>query len=258
LDGVGIKKLFLAKILLMKIIAMIPARYAATRFPAKLMQVLGDKSVIRHTYDNTLATGLFSEVLVVTDSEIIFNEIVSNGGKARMSKKEHESGSDRIAEAAADLDVDIIVNVQGDEPFVQKKPLERLLAEFKGKEGGSVQVASLMQVLKEKKFIEDPNFVKVAVDKNMNALFFSRSVIPYPRNPHSHPVYYEHIGVYAFRRKALLDFTNWPVTPLEAAEKIECLRYLENGVPLKMVITEYMGVEIDTPEDLQRAMRMLE
>jgi 3-deoxy-manno-octulosonate cytidylyltransferase (CMP-KDO synthetase) len=238
----------------MKIVAMIPARYAATRFPAKLMQQLGNKSVIRHTYDNTLATRLFSDVIVVTDSEIIFNEITSHGGKAIMSKKNHESGSDRIAEAAADLDVDIIVNVQGDEPFVQKDPLEKLLATFKEP---SVQVASLMQELKDPALIEDPNYVKVAVDRNMNSLFFSRSVIPYPRDKNMAIPYYEHIGVYAFRKQALLNFTNWPMTPLEAAEKIECLRYLEYGVPLKMVLTQYMGVEIDTPEDLIKASKLL-
>lgn len=238
----------------MKIVAMIPARYAATRFPAKLMQQLGNKSVIRHTYDNTMATGLFSYVVVVTDSDIIFNEITSHGGKAVMSKKNHESGSDRIAEAAADMDVDIIVNVQGDEPFVQKDPLEKLLATFKDP---TVQVASLMQELKDAASIEDPNYVKVAVDRNMNSLFFSRSVIPYPRDKNITIPYYEHIGVYAFRKQALLNFTNWPMTPLEAAEKIECLRYLEYGVPLKMVLTQYMGVEIDTPEDLIKAAKPL-
>ncbi len=233
---------------------MIPARYAATRFPAKLMQVLKDKTVIRHTYDNTIATGLFDEVMVVTDSEIIYNEIVTHGGKAKMSVKQHESGSDRIAEAVADMDVDIVVNVQGDEPFVQKEPLEKLLQVFTD---DKVQVASLMQILKEEKFITDPNYVKVAVDKNMNALFFSRSVIPYPRDKNVATTYYEHIGVYAFRKQALLNFTRWEMTPLEAAEKIECLRYLENGVSLKMVVTAYMGVEIDTPEDLERASRLL-
>jgi 3-deoxy-D-manno-octulosonate cytidylyltransferase len=248
----------------MQKVAMIPARYAATRFPGKLMQLLGNKTVIRHTYDNTVATGLFDEVVVITDSEIIFNEITLNGGKAVMSKKKHESGSDRIAEAVADMpvrqsggDIDIVVNVQGDEPFVKKKPLEKLLKLFDGEEGKKVQVASLMQVLKDEKSIHDPNYVKVAVDKNMNALFFSRSVIPYPGNKNVPVTYYEHIGVYAFRKQALLDFTGWPVTPLEAAEKIECLRYLENGIPLKMVITDYMGIEIDTPEDLERAIKFL-
>ena len=238
----------------MKKIAMIPARYAATRFPAKLMQLLKDKTVIRHTYDNTVATGLFDEVMVVTDSEIIFNEIIQHGGKAKMSIKEHESGSDRIAEAIADMEVDIVANVQGDEPFVQKAPLEKLLQTFNDE---SVQVASLMQVLYDEKFINDPNYVKVAVDKNMNSLMFSRSVIPYHRDKNISVTYYEHIGVYAFRKQALLNFTSWPMTPLEAAEKVECLRYLEHGIPLKMVVTKYMGVEIDTPEDLERAAKLL-
>lgn len=236
---------------------MIPARYAASRFPAKLMQLLGDKTVIRHTYDNTVATGLFDKVMVVTDSNIIYNEITSHGGKATMSIQQHESGSDRIAETVAGMDVDIVVNVQGDEPFVQKEPLQKLLAVFEGDAAQNVQVASLMQVLKDPKFISDPNYVKVVVDKNMNALLFSRSVIPYPRNQQIIPVYYEHIGVYAFRKQALVNFTNWPITPLEAVEKIECLRYLENGIPIKMVITQYMGIEIDTPEDLVRAAKLL-
>lgn len=235
-------------------VAMIPARYAATRFPAKLMQMLGNKTVILHTYNNTIATGLFNEVFVVTDSEIIFNEITNHGGKAIMSLKEHESGSDRIAEAAINLDVDIIVNVQGDEPFVKREPLEKLLNVF---EDETVEVASLMQVLTDEKLIADPNYVKVVIDKNYNALMFSRSVIPFKRDANISPTYYEHIGVYAFKKQALINFTNWEMTPLEAAEKIECLRYLENGVQLKMVVTDYMGVEIDTPEDLKKAEKLL-
>jgi 3-deoxy-manno-octulosonate cytidylyltransferase (CMP-KDO synthetase) len=238
----------------MTIFAMIPARYAATRFPGKLMQLLADRPVIRHTYDATVATGLFDEVIVVTDSAIIYKEISSHGGKAVMSKKEHESGTDRIAEAAEALDADIIINVQGDTPFVKREPLERLLKQF---DDPSVQVASMMQVLTKQNEIDDPNFVKVAVDKNMNSLFFSRSVIPYPRDKNAPVTYYEHIGVYAFRKKALLDFTRWPVTPLEAAEKIECLRYLEYGVQLRMIVVDYMGVEIDTPEDLEKAGKLI-
>ena len=238
----------------MNIIAMIPARYAATRFPAKLMQQLGDKSVIRHTYDNTVKTGLFTDTIVVTDSDIIFKEISSHGGRALMSKKQHESGSDRIAEAAAGLEVDIILNVQGDEPFVKKEPLEKLLAVFSDPQ---VQVASLMQVMKDETVVRDENYVKVATDLQGNALFFSRSIIPYPRNKEVAVTFYEHIGVYAFRKQALLDFTGWPQTPLEIAEKVECLRYLEHGVPIRMVTTEYMGVEIDTPADLETAAKLL-
>lgn len=242
----------------MKKIALIPARYGATRFPGKLMAKLGNKSVILRTYESTVNTGVFDEVMVVCDSEIIYNEIVNNGGKAVMSKKEHECGTDRIAEAITDrTDIDIVVNVQGDEPFTQKEPLEKLLQVFEGEAGKKVQVASLMQELKDWKAIEDPNYVKVTVDKQSNALFFSRSVIPYPRDKAVQTVYYEHIGIYAFRRQTLLDFTQMPVSPLEAAEKIECLRYLENGIPLKMVVTKYMGVEIDTPEDLLKAEKLL-
>ena len=233
---------------------MIPARYAATRFNGKLMVELKGKSVIRHTYDATVATNLFDDVVVVTDSDIIYKEILTHGGNALMSRQNHESGSDRIAEAAATMDVDIIVNVQGDTPFVKKEPLEKLLFQFND---ASVQVASLMQSLDDDELIADPNYVKVAVDKNMNSLFFSRSVIPYRRNKEMSIVYYEHIGIYAFRKQALLNFTQWPVSPLEDAEKIECLRYLENGVSLRMVITDYMGVEIDTPEDLKKAESLL-
>jgi 3-deoxy-D-manno-octulosonate cytidylyltransferase len=241
----------------MKTIAMIPARYAATRFPGKLMQKLGDKSVIAHTYENTMATRLFDEVIVVTDSQIIFDEIMHYGGYVKMSRQSHESGSDRIAEAVADLDVDIVVNVQGDEPFVNKEALTKLLNVFYENDGKKVQVASIMQQIKNGEQVSDPNYVKVVVDKNMNALMFSRSPIPYRRNTEVEPAYYEHIGIYAFRKQALMNFTNWQMTPLETIEKIECLRYLENGVAIKMVISEYMGIEIDTPEDLERAQSLI-
>ncbi len=241
----------------MKKIAFIPARYAASRFPAKLMQLLGDKTVILRTYENTLATKLFDDVIVVTDSEIIFNEIKNNGGNAMMSKKQHESGSDRIAEVIADINVDIVINVQGDEPFVKKEPLQKLLDVFEDDEIEKIQVASLMQVLKDPQLVADENYVKVAVDKDFHALMFSRSAIPYARNKKISITYYEHIGVYAFRKNVLLNFTNWQMTPLESAEKIECLRYLENGVKIKMIEVDYMGVEIDTPEDLIRAAKFL-
>lgn len=238
----------------MKKIAMIPARYAATRFPGKLMEKLGDKTVIATTYLSVKATNLFDDIIVVTDSDMIFTEVISIGGTAIMSKREHESGSDRIAEVAAELEADIIVNVQGDTPFVKKEPLEKLLDEFKDP---NVQVGSLMQILQDEGSVDDPNYVKVCVDKNMNALFFSRSRIPFLRNKNIPFTYYEHIGVYAFRKHALIDFTTWPVSPLEDAEKIECLRYLENGVPIRMAITSYMGVEIDTPEDLEKATSLI-
>lgn len=234
----------------MRKIAMIPARYAATRFPYKLMQPLGDKTVIRHTYDNTVATGLFDDVIVVTDSDIILKEIRDHGGTAIMSKGQHESGSDRIAEAVAGMDVDIILNVQGDEPFVHTETLRLLLSAF---DDDHVQVASVMKKFTDISLVNDPNYVKVVVDKNMDSLFFSRAVIPFSREEHFTPVYYEHIGVYAFRKVALLRFTSWPAAGMEMAEKLEQLRYLENGIRIKMVITEQTGVKIDVPEDLEKA-----
>lgn len=240
----------------MKCIALIPARIGATRFPRKMLAQIKGKSVIRRTYESAVNTGLFDQVIVVSDSDEIIAEIESCGGYAVKSKAEYESGTDRIAEAVKDMDADIFVNVQGDEPFVQKQPLSALLNLFT--DDKNVQVASLVQVLEEEQFIEDPNYVKVALDMNNNALFFSRSVIPYPRNKELSIPYYEHIGVYAFKKEALMNFTNWPMTPLESAEKIECLRFLEHGVSIKMAITNYMGVEIDTPEDIIRAEQLME
>ncbi len=242
----------------MKKFAVIPARYASTRFPFKLMQMLGNKTVIHHTYDNTVATGLFDEVFVVTDHQLIFDEIKSNGGQVLMSLREHESGSDRIAEAVADMEADIILNVQGDEPFISRPALKALLEVFEGTEGAAVQVASLMKPFTDMSIAANPNVVKVVVDKKMNSLLFSRSVIPFYRDQKTDNLFYEHIGVYAFRKAALIQFTNWEITPLENAEKIECLRYLENGIALKMVITHESGVKIDVPEDLETAKRFLE
>ncbi|MFM2363167.1 MAG: 3-deoxy-manno-octulosonate cytidylyltransferase [Bacteroidota bacterium] len=241
----------------MKIIAMIPARYAATRFPAKLMQKLGSKTVIRHTYDNTVATGLFNEVWVVTDSDIIYQEIATNGGNVVMSSKEHESGSDRIAEVIEAMDIDVVVNVQGDEPFIRKEPLQALINLFKNADGGSVQVGSLMQPLHDAAQLNNPSIVKVVVNKNNYALYFSRSVIPFQRNVAVNVTYYKHIGVYGFRKKALLQFTQWPMGVLENIEKLEQLRYLENGIHLKMAIVDFEAVAIDTPEDLERAKQIL-
>lgn len=195
---------------------MIPARYAATRFPAKLMKMLGDKTVIRHTYDATVQTGLFQNVIVVTDSDIIYNEIVTHGGKAIMSKRPHESGSDRIAEAVADMDVDVIINVQGDEPFIQKEPLQKLVSLFNDP---SVKVGSLMRRIETKEELEAPSCVKVVVNANNDSLYFSRSVIPYVADAAASVNHYLHIGVYGFRKETLLSFTKWPAALLEKVEK---------------------------------------
>ena len=221
----------------MRRIAMIPARYAATRFPYKLIQDLEGKAVIQHTYDNTVATGLFDEVWVITDSDIIYKMLNAKGSNVMMSLREHESGSDRIAEAVQQMEADIILNVQGDEAFKDEM----------------VQIASVMKPFSEPSNIQDPNYVKVVVDKHNFSLLFSRSIIPYHRDLTLVPKYWEHVGIYAFRKEALIQFTNWEMTPLEKAEKIECLRYLENGIKLKMIETTHQSVKIDVPEDLEKA-----
>ena len=241
----------------MKIIAVIPARYASTRFPAKLMQDLGGKTVILRTYEAAINTQLFDTVFVVTDSELIYDEIVSNGGKAIRSIKEHESGSDRIAEAVENLDVDIVINVQGDEPFIDKEPLAKVIEVFRNDTSKQVDLASLMREIKNEAEINNPNNVKVVVDQNGFALYFSRSVIPYPREKNVGVRYMQHIGIYAFRKQALLDFYNLPMKSLEASEKLEQLRYLEFGKRIKMVETTHVGIGIDTAEDLEKARKML-
>ncbi|NGY36935.1 3-deoxy-manno-octulosonate cytidylyltransferase [Flavobacterium sp. XN-5] len=241
----------------MKIIAVIPARYASTRFPAKLMQDLGGKTVILRTYEAAVNTHLFDDVFVVTDSDLIYDEIISHGGKAIMSIKEHESGSDRIAEAIANLEVEIVVNVQGDEPFIDTEPLVKLIDVFRKDTAAQVDLASLMREIKEEEDITNPNNVKVVIDQNGFALYFSRSVIPYPREKNVGVRYMQHIGIYAFRKQALLDFYNLPMKSLEASEKLEQLRYLEFGKRIKMVETTHVGIGIDTPEDLERARLML-
>ncbi|TDQ31025.1 3-deoxy-manno-octulosonate cytidylyltransferase [Zeaxanthinibacter enoshimensis] len=237
----------------MKIIAMIPARYAASRFPGKLMQDLAGKPVILRTYEAAVNTGLFSEVYVVTDSEVIFKAIEEAGGKALMSSAEHACGSDRIAEAVTPMEVDIIVNVQGDEPFTDKESLAGVLEVFKNDSSGEIDLASLMTPITDWEEISNPNTVKVIVDNRDFALYFSRSPIPYPRNKDIQITYYKHKGIYAFRKSALMDFQRLPMLPLENAEKIEAIRYLEYGKKIKMVETEVTGIEIDTPEDLERA-----
>lgn len=235
---------------------MIPARYSASRFPGKLMQDLGGETVILRTYEATVATKLFDEVYVVTDSDIIFKEITDNGGKAIMSVDEHESGSDRIAEAVQHVDCDIVVNVQGDEPFTERASLEKVLNVFYDDPNKEIDLASLMVEIHDWDEISNPNTVKVIVDQNSFALYFSRSPIPFPRDENAGARYFKHKGIYAFRKQALLDFQKLPMQFIEATEKIECIRYLEYGKRIKMVETTVEGVEIDTPEDLEKAKRL--
>lgn len=241
----------------MKIIAMIPARYNAARFPGKLMKDLGGKPVIVRTYEAALQTKLFENVYVVSDSEVIANAIKKVGGNVIMSQKEHECGSDRIAEAVEFMDADIVINVQGDEPFIDAVSLSKLIEAFKNDLKNEIDLASLKVQIINKEDIENPNNVKVITDNFGFAMYFSRSVIPFHRDQEIVVKYYKHKGIYAFRKAALIDFYHREITPLEAAEKIEAIRYLEVGKKIKMIETQVESIGIDTPEDLEKAIQFL-
>ncbi len=238
---------------MLSIAALIPARYASTRLPAKLIQDLGGRSVIQRTYLSTVATNVFDEVWVVTDHIEIKKQIEDLGGKVFYSETAHESGSDRIAEALEKVTAEIIVNVQGDEPFQDKKSLEDLVAVFEDQE---VKIASLKTLISEDE-AQNPNFVKVVTDIHGDALYFSRSPIPYNRDVIRDLHYWKHIGIYAYRREALQVFTSIAKGDLEKIEMLEQLRLLENGFKIRVVETVHQAVAIDTLGDLERARSIL-
>ena len=237
-----------------KIVALIPARLNASRFPQKLMKELDGKTIILRTYEAIKGMNLFNDVVVVCDEETILNEILKNGGKAVLSTKEYESGTDRIAEIAATIEADIIVNVQGDEPFISKDALQKVIALFNN---SLVEVGSLILPITDNATLQNPNCVKVVVDKNFKAMYFSRSPIPYVRDETTDQIFYKHIGVYAFKKETLLAFTQLPVSQLERTEKLENLRMLENGMNIYMAVVNEIGISIDTPEDFERAKKYL-
>lgn len=231
----------------MKVLAVIPARYDSSRFPGKPLALLQGKFLIQQVYERVKASCLFEEVIVATDSAKIFAAVKEFNGTVEMTSTGHKSGTDRVAEVCRKRDFDIVINVQGDEPFINNQALKQLLDCF---QDPSVKVASLMHPLSEE--LENPNIVKVVTDTDNYALYFSRSVIPYNRENRAYK-YYHHIGVYAFRREALLDYVSLPSGKLEKIEKLEQLRLLEYGRKIKMVETDYQGFGIDTKADLIKA-----
>lgn len=239
----------------MKVIAAIPARYAASRFPGKLIADLHGKPVIQHTYENVHQSGLFDRVIIVTDNSEIESVVLGFGGDVIRSQKDHQCGSDRIAEAIFDSDVDIVINVQGDEPFIHPDGLASLIEVFKSDTKKEIDLASLMIPISDE--INNPNVVKVITDLYNRALYFSRSAIPHQRSIETHATVYKHVGVYAFRKSALIDFYEHAPTPLELAEQIEAIRYLEMGKTIQMIETQFEGVGIDAPEDLERAKKLI-
>ncbi|MEA1972196.1 MAG: 3-deoxy-manno-octulosonate cytidylyltransferase [Candidatus Cloacimonadota bacterium] len=236
----------------MKKIALIPARYNSSRFPGKMLANLNGKTIISSVYQNVVNTKIFDKVVVVTDDKRIFEEIKSIDGNVEMSLKNHKSGTDRIAEIADKIDADIFVNIQGDEPFIDREPLQKLIDSFDDRK---VEIASLMHKISDD--IENPNNVKVIVDKNYDAIYFSRAKIPFDRDSRSKYEYYKHIGIYGFRKNALMKFVNLPKSNLEEVEKLEQLRLIENNIKIRMIKTAYKGIGIDTKQDLLEAQKIL-
>ncbi|MGA0402427.1 MAG: 3-deoxy-manno-octulosonate cytidylyltransferase [Flavobacteriaceae bacterium] len=237
----------------MKVVAMIPARLASSRLPEKMILDLCGLPVILRTYEAVKATGLFDEVIIVTDSKKIATLTEGHGATTILSKKDHKTGSDRIAEAAESVPADIIINVQGDEPFIDSNSLSALIQCFREDHEELIDLASLMVEIADKTYIDNPNVVKVVTDLTGKALYFSRSAIPFHRDPSPLSRCYKHKGVYAFRRSALLEFPKLIMGPLERAEKIEAIRYLEHGKRLQMIETSVDAPGIDTRADLEDA-----
>lgn len=246
----------------MKYIGIIPARYASTRFPAKPLAMLGGKTVIERVYEQV--AGVLDDAWVATDDTRIADVVRAFGGQVVMTSVHHKSGTDRCREAFENIGqpFDVVVNIQGDEPFIQPSQLETVKACF---EDPATEIATLVKPFAPTdglEALENPNSPKVVVDAQMNALYFSRSVIPYLRNVQrsewlTRHTFYKHIGLYAYRSEVLKAITSLPQSPLELAESLEQLRWLENGYTIKVGITQVETIGIDTPQDLERAERFL-
>ncbi len=232
----------------MKVLCVIPARYASTRLPGKPLSMIAGKPMIQHVYERACQAELPDEVVVATDNELVEQAVLGFGGKAVMTSPDHPSGTDRLAEVALKYpDVDVIVNVQGDEPMIPAEVIDRLAAAFKDDE--DLHMATMKVVMEEEDY-NNPAAVKVVTDLNGYALYFSRSLMPYPRNKPEDFKVFKHVGIYAYRRNFLLKYAALAPTPLERAESLEQLRALENGYKIKVLESDFKGIGVDTPEDL--------
>ena len=232
----------------MKVLCVIPARYASTRLPGKPLSMIAGKPMIQHVYERACQAQLPDEVVVATDNELVEKAVLDFGGKAVMTSPDHPSGTDRLAEVALMYpDVDVIVNVQGDEPMIPPEVIDRLAEAFNS--DADLNMATMKVVMDEEDY-ENPAAVKVVTDQQGYALYFSRSLMPYPRNKPEGFKVFKHVGIYAYRRNFLLKYAALAPTPLEKAESLEQLRALENGYKIKVLESDFQGIGVDTPEDL--------
>ena len=242
----------------MRVIAIIPARLNSKRFPRKLMEKINGTPLILMTYQNLLSMNIFDEIIVATDSLEISNIIKKNGGEVFISKKEHFCGSDRVSEASRNFKSDIVINVQGDEPFVKLKSIKKIIDFFSDKKNKNIPVVSLIYKTNNIEIIDDENCVKVVTDKNNFAMYFSRSKIPFIRNIDKSFNFFIHVGVYGFLSQSIIEFSSLKPSKLEKIEMLECIRFIENGKKIKMIPIDYPTIGIDTPNDLIEAKKYLE
>ncbi|AGB42293.1 3-deoxy-D-manno-octulosonate cytidylyltransferase [Halobacteroides halobius DSM 5150] len=238
----------------MKVIAIIPARYSSTRLPGKPIKKIKGKAMIQHVYERTAQAQNLDQVIVATDDQRIYQVVKDFGGKVEMTSSQHQTGTDRLAEVANDLEADIIVNVQGDEPLIAPEMIDQAVKPLL--EDNNLQMGTLKHPIISAEELENPNLVKVVTDKNDFALYFSRAPIPYPHQEND-ITYYKHIGLYVYRREFLLNYADLPATPLEQQESLEQLRALENGYKIKVVKTEHQSIGVDTKDDLEKVRKIV-
>jgi 3-deoxy-manno-octulosonate cytidylyltransferase (CMP-KDO synthetase) len=241
----------------MRTIGVIPARFASTRFPGKVLALIGGKPMIQRVWEQAKKCRELSELLIACDDQKVFQAAQGFGAKAVMTSPDHPSGSDRIAQAVGGLDFEIVVNIQGDEPFIESQVIDDLAAALK--RDAKASVATAIKQIKDDADLNNPNVVKVVIDQNAYALYFSRSPIPYNRNA-KRPAglkYFKHLGLYAYRKEFLMDYKDWPKSILETAEQLEQLRILEAGHKIKTIETTHESLAVDTPEDLAKIEKLV-
>ncbi len=240
-----------------KILGVIPARFASSRFPGKPLATIAGKTMLQHVFERASQSRYITSMIIATDDERILQEAASFGARARMTRTDHPSGTDRVAEIAASENAELVVNIQGDEPLIDPAAIDAAILPLA--DDSAIPMGTLKTCIEDPRELDDPNVVKVITDRLGNAIYFSRSRIPFERGPSPRAAgYFKHLGLYVFRREFLLSYSDLPVGPLEQAERLEQLRAIENGHPIRVVETEYDSIGVDTPADLERVAELFE
>jgi 3-deoxy-manno-octulosonate cytidylyltransferase (CMP-KDO synthetase) len=239
-----------------KILGVIPARFSSTRFPGKVLAPIAGKTMLQHVYERAALSTYLTSILIATDDERVYSAAKNFGARVRMTRSDHLSGTDRVAEAASAVDAEIVVNIQGDEPLIDPAAIDAAILPMVHEP--EIVMGTLKKRIEDAREITDPNVVKVVTDRAGDAIYFSRCAIPFEREKSVNTPYFKHIGLYVYQRDFLLAYSALPVGPLETAERLEQLRALENGFRIRVVETEYESLGVDTPEDLERVARLFD